>query len=125
MDLNKLVSEILEDAAFRRQPKPYANVYFIKVLNPGDKISMFVSFRYKSSKGEVFVSATEINLEQTEKNVSTSLSFLKVRERVSTTFFRKRLLVKHKSIIEIIRETVVPLIVLKLSKVEESYVKRQ
>lgn len=121
MTVNKLVSEILEDAAFRREPKPYGNVYFIKVLNPGDKINLFVSFRYKSSKGEVFIATTDINLEQPEKNVYISLSFLKVRERESITFFKKRELINHKSIIDILKQTVIPLLVDKLNKIERSY----
>ena len=121
MGIRATVNEILEDAVFQRDPKPYKDVYFIKVLNPGDRKSIFVSFRWKSSKNECFVCRTEINLEYPEKNTSTAISFLKVRERESITFFRKRDRIVGKSIIEIIKGHVGPMIIDKLNKVEEYY----
>lgn len=122
MRLKDLVSEILTDAAFRNTPKPYRNVYFIKVLNPGDRKSLFVSFRYKSSKNEVFVCYVEIDLERPEKNVSYGISFLKPRERESITFFKRREHIVYKDITDILRTKVIPAFVEKLQKVEDMYV---
>lgn len=122
MKLTALVNEILDDVAFMRDSKPYKNVYFIKPINPGDRKSLFVSFRYKTSKNEVIIAWTEINLENTNKNVTVGLSYLWPQKRESITFFKKRLLINHKSIIEILHQTVAPLIIEKLQKVEDSYV---
>jgi len=121
MNLKDLVAEILMDAAFRHTPKPYRNVYFIKVLNPGDRKSLFVSFRWKSSKKEVFICFVEIDLTQSERNVSFGISFLKPKERESITFFRKHDLVVYKDIAEILKQRVIPTFVEKLQKVEDMY----
>jgi hypothetical protein len=120
--LSRLVNEILEDAAFKREPKPYKNVYFIKVLNPGDRKMLFVSFRYKTSKGEVLLPHVEIDLDRPGKNVSVGVSYLWPQKRESITFFRKRQEVLHKSIIEILQQVVAPLIITTLQKVEDYYV---
>lgn len=122
MQLRDLVSEILTDAAFGRTPKPYRNVYFIKVLNPGDQKSIFVSFRYKSSKNEVFICFVEIDLEKTEKNLQYGISFLIPKLRESTTFFKKREFISYKGILEILNQKVIPIFIEKLQKVEDMYV---
>ncbi|AEV89482.1 hypothetical protein OBP_045 [Pseudomonas phage OBP] len=122
MKLSRLVSEILNDAAFQRQPKPYKNVYFIKALNPGDGKSMFVSFRFKTSKNEVLVAHAEIDLDKPSKNVSVGVSYLWPIKRESITFFRKRQQVLHKSIPEILQQVVAPLIIATIEKVENYYV---
>lgn len=121
MQIRKTVSEILEDAVFQREPKPYKNVYFIKALNPGDRKNFFVSFRYKTSKGDVLLCRTDINLETPGKNTVIGISLLKVRERESVTFFRKSQAVLGKSIIEIVNSIVIPTIVEKINKVEDLY----
>jgi hypothetical protein len=121
MHLKELVAEILLDAAFRNTPKPYRNVYFIKVLNPGDRKSLFVSFRWKSSKNEVFICFVEIDLTRSERNVSFGISFLKPKERESTIFFRKHEFVAYKDIAEILKQRVIPIFVEKLKKVEDMY----
>jgi hypothetical protein len=122
MQLKELVSEILIDAAFGRTPKPYRNVYFIKVLNPGDQKSIFVSFRYKSTKNEVFICFVEIDLEKTERNVQYGISFLIPKLRESTTFFKKSEFVSYKGILEILKLKVIPTFIDKLQKVEDMYV---
>lgn len=122
MQLKDLVSEILIDAAFRHEPKPYRNIYFIKVLNPGDRKSIFVSFRYKSSKNEVFICFVEIDLEKTERNVSYGISFLIPKARESTTFFKKSEFIPYKDILEILKQKVIPTFIEKLQKVEDMYV---
>lgn len=122
MKLSLLVNEILENAAFRREPRPYKNVYFVKVLNPGDRKNLFVSFRYKTSKNEVIIAYTEIGLENSGKNVSVALSYLWPQKRESITFFRSRQEILHKPIIEILKDVVAPLIISKLQKVEDEYV---
>jgi hypothetical protein len=122
MQLKDLVNEILLDAAFRNVPKPYRNVYFIKVLNPGDRKGLFTSFRYKSTKNEVFVCFVEIDLTRTDKNVSYGISFLKPRERESITFFKKHEFIAYKDIVEILKTKVIPTFVEKLQKVEDMYV---
>ncbi|QZA70535.1 hypothetical protein AH04_51 [Erwinia phage AH04] len=121
MRLKDLVNEILIDAALKNPPKPYRNVYFIKVLNPGDRKSLFVSFRYKSSKNEVFICFVEIDLNNTERNVSYGISFLIPRARESTTFFKKSEFIPYKDIIEILKMKVIPTFVEKLQKVESLY----
>lgn len=121
MQTRKVVSSILEDAVFQREAKPYKNVYFIKPLNPGDRKQFFCSFRFKTSKGEVLLCRVEINLEYPEKNTSMGISLLKPRERESITFFRNRQRIVGKSIIEIIQSVVVPTLVDKINKVEQSY----
>lgn len=121
MQIRKTVSEILEDAVYQREPKPYKNVYFIKVLNPGDRKSFFASFRFKTSKNEVLLCRVEINLEVPGKNTVIGISLLKVRERESLTFFRKSQAILGKSIIEIINSIAIPIIVEKINKVEELY----
>lgn len=121
MQLKNLVSEILTDAALRNTPKPYRNVYFIKVLNPGDRKCLFVSFRYKSSKNEVFICFVEIDLDRTERNVSYGISFLKPKERQSITFFKKSEQILYKDIVEILKTKVIPIFVEKLQKVEDMY----
>lgn len=122
MLLKELVNEILTDAAFGHTPKPYKNVYFIKVLNPGDRKSIFASFRYKSSKNEVFICFVEIDLERAEKNVSYGISFLIPIERKSTTFFKKSESIPYKNILEILKLKVIPTFIEKLQKVEDMYV---
>ena len=119
MSIRKVVNEILEDGVFQRDPKPYKEVYFVKVLNPGDRKSIFISFRWKLSTDICLVCRTEINLECTDKNVSTAISILKIRERESFTFFRKRQAIAHKTIIEIIRNNVAPMLIEKIAKIEE------
>ncbi|UQT02624.1 hypothetical protein YUBABA_02100 [Serratia phage vB_SmaM-Yubaba] len=119
MGIRKTVNEILEDAAFLRQPKAYKDVYFIKVLNPGDRKSIFVSFRYKIASDICLICRTEINLEYPEKNTSIAISILKIRERESFTFFRKRQAIVGRSIIEILQKTVAPLLIDKITKVKE------
>lgn len=119
--IRKTVSEILEDAVFNRPPKPYKNVYFIKVLNPGDRKSIFVSFRYKTTKKEVLLCRVEINLEYPGKNTVVGISLLKPRERESITFFRKRQAVVGRSIIDIVTTIAIPTIVEKIKKVEAEY----
>lgn len=121
MDVKRLVSEILEDAVFQREPKPYSNVYFIKVLNPGDRRSLFVSFRWKSSKKEVFICTVEVNLEMADKNTRVYIAFLKVKERESITFFKRTTGIPNKTVSDIIKHSVAPLIAEKLNKIEESY----
>lgn len=132
MDVKSLVNEILEDAVFQRQPKAYRNAYFIKVLNPGDRRSFFASFRYRSTKDEIFICYVDINLELPVKNTSVSISFLKPinkeavdsyrpYHRESVTFFHNGLGIVNKTIIEIIKQTVAPLLVEKLNKVEGMY----
>lgn len=122
MKLSRLVNEILEDAAFKRFPKPYKNVYFIKALNPGDRKSLFVSFRYKTSKNEVLLARVEIDLDKPGKNVSVGVSYLWPQRRESITFFRKRQEVLHKSVTEILTSVVAPLIIATIQKVEDYYV---
>jgi hypothetical protein len=122
MELRKLVSEILTNAAKRNKEEAYQDVYFIKVLNPGDRTNLFVSFRWKSSKKEVFICRMDINLSNPNKNVLIALSLLKPKERQSTTFFIKRMFIPHKNIIEIINDDIVPIMVEKLEKVENYYV---
>lgn len=121
MQLKNLVNEVLTDAAFRRDAKPYRDVYFIKVLNPGDRKSLFVSFRYKLSSNDAIIVRMDIDLSKTDNNVTIGMSYLKVRERQSFTFFKKGMTIAHKNISEIINQTVVPLFVEKLKKVENIY----
>lgn len=121
MKLNELVNEILLNAAFKKETKPYRNVYFIKVLNPGDGKSLFVSFRWKSSKNEVFICTVDINLEDVSQNTRLSIALLKTKERQSTTFFHKRSSYVNKSIIDILKQIAVPTLTEKLNKVESYY----
>lgn len=123
MELGLLVNEILLNAQRNNTPNPYRNVYFIKVLNPGDRIMLFVSFRWKSSKNEVFICTTEINLEHPTHNVTLNIALLKPKERESTTFFRKKSHILYKSIGDILHSHVIPIITEKLNKVENYYVK--
>ena len=117
--VEKLVSEILNNAAYLKEQKPYKNVYFIKVLNPGDRTNLFVSFRWKSSGGEVFICRMDINLEKTERNVRLGVHHLKPYQRESFTIFSKSLTIGHKSIVDIINGTVVPTFIEKLNKLED------
>lgn len=121
MNLKNLVTEILVAAAIKDPEKPYRNVYFIKVLNPGDRKNLFVSFRFLTSKKEALVCRVDINLNNAEKNVMVGISHLKVRERESVTFFRKSMAIPHKNIVEILKQDVAPLIAEKLEKVEDMY----
>lgn len=121
MHLKDLVGEILLDGARRNTPKAYRNVYFIKVINPGDRKSIFISFRWKSSKNEVFICFVEIDLTRPERNVSYGISFLKTRERESLTFFRKHESIAFKDITEILTKRVAPTLVEKLQKIEDMY----
>ena len=118
MRLEKLVSEILNNAAYLKEQKPYKDVYFVKILNPGDRTNLFVSFRWKSSGGEVFICRMDINLEMTERNVSFGIHHLKPYKRESFTVFRKVLTIGHKSIVDIINGTIVPTFAEKLNKLE-------
>lgn len=119
MGIRKTVNEILEDAVFQRDPKPYKDVYFIKVLNPGDRKSIFVSFRYKIASDICLICRMEINLEYPEKNTSTAISILKIRERESFTFFRKRQAIAGRTIIDIVQKTIAPMLIDKITKVKE------
>ena len=121
MQLKNLVNEVLTDAAFRREAKPYRDVYFIKVLNPGDRKSLFVSFRYKLSTTDSIIARMDIDLSKTDNNVTIGMSYLKVRERQSFTFFKKGMTIPHKNISEIITQTVIPLFIEKLEKVIHIY----
>lgn len=121
MNLRNLVNEILLAAALKNPQKAYRNVYFIKVLNPGDRKNLFVSFRFLTSKKEALVCRLDINLANADKNVVVGISHLKVRERESVTFFRKSLAIPHKNIVDILKQDVIPLIAEKLEKVEEMY----
>lgn len=121
MNLKNLVSEILVAAALKDPIKPYRNVYFIKVLNPGDRKNLFVSFRFLTSKKEALVCRVDISLNNADKNVMVGISHLKVRERESVTFFRKSMAIPHKNIVEILKQDVAPLIAEKLEKVEDMY----
>lgn len=118
MTPERSVSEILNNAAFLREQKPYKNVYFVKVLNPGDRINFFTSFRWKTSGGEVFICRVDINLEKTERNVSFGIHHLKPYQRESFTVFRKTLTIGYKSITDILNGTVVPAFTEKLNKLE-------
>lgn len=118
MSAEKIVSEILNNAAYLKDQKPYKNVYFIKVLNPGDRTNFFTSFRFKTSGGEVFICRVDINLEKTERNVSFGIHHLKPYQRESFTLFRKTLTIGHRSIVDIINGTVVPAFTEKLNKLE-------
>jgi hypothetical protein len=122
------------DAAYKKENKFYKDADYIKVLNPGDRKSIFISFRWKSSKKEVFICQTEINLDNTDKNVFVRITLLKPKEPVpkvtvkypnnvqeSVTFFKKGLAITHKSITEILQLSVAPLIIEKLKKVENYY----
>lgn len=118
MTAERSVSEILNNAAYLREQKPYKNVYFIKVLNPGDRINFFTSFRWKTSGGEVFICRVDINLEKTERNVVFGIHHLKPFKRESFALFRKTLTIGHKSITDILNGTVVPAFTEKLNKLE-------
>ncbi len=136
MELRKLVNDILMDAAYKKEAKVYRDANYIKVLNPGDRKTLFVSFRWKSSKREVFICRTEINLDNTDKNVSVGISILLPKDMTpkvngnkypnnvqeSITFFKKSLAISHKSISDILQTSVAPLIIEKLKKVEDYYV---
>lgn len=131
MRLKDLVDDILQNAADGNDPKAYRDIYFIKVINPGDRKGLFVSFRYNSSKKETFICTVEINLELTDKNVFTRISFLAPWAsnnpwgkgmRESTTFFKKSEFVPFKNIQEILKQKVTPLLTEKLQKVEDMYV---
>lgn len=122
MELKSLVKEILSNAAIGNKEEAYKDVYFIKPINPGDRINFFLSFRWKSSKNEVFICTTEINLEKVERNVYVSICLLKPKERISTTFFKKYLTIGHKGILEILTDDITSIFVDKLKKVEDYYV---
>ncbi|QYN80042.1 hypothetical protein PQD71_gp149 [Kosakonia phage Kc263] len=121
MSLIELVNEILLNAALKEEQKPYKNVYFIKVLNPGDRKNLFVSFRYMTSKKECLLCRVDIDLNRTDKNVFVGISHLKVRERESITFFKKSLAIPHKNIVELIKAHIAPLLAEKIQKVEDMY----
>lgn len=121
MSLIELVNEILLNAALKEEQKPYKNVYFIKVLNPGDRKNLFVSFRYMTSKKECLLCRADIDLNRTDKNVFVGISHLKVRERESITFFKKSLAIPHKNIVELIKAHIAPLLAEKIQKVEDMY----
>lgn len=121
MSLIELVNEILLNAALKEEQKPYKNVYFIKVLNPGDRKNLFVSFRYMTSKKECLLCRADIDLTRTDKNVFVGISHLKVRERESVTFFKKSLAIPHKNIVELIKAHIAPLLAEKIQKVEDMY----
>lgn len=131
MKLRDLVDSILQDAVNNNDPKAYRDVYFIKVINPGDRKGLFVSFRYNSSKKETFICTVEINLELTDKNVFTRICLLKpwasnnpwgkgMRESVS--FFERIEFIPFKNVQEILKQKVGPLLTEKLQKVEDMYV---
>lgn len=123
MRTKQIIEEILLDCAFRRDIKPQKNVYMVKVLNPGDKINLFASFRMKTSKGEVINLRTDIDLEKTHNNVIVGMSLLTqpMIKRESITFFRKSLTIKHKSIVDILKSVVTPMLAEKFDKVESMY----
>lgn len=109
------------DVALGKPPKAYKNIYFIRALNPGDRIQYFCSFRYTNDKKDCVICRVDIDLEKPEGNVVVGLSYLlpfKTRMRESFTFFRKSFSIANKSIAEIITQTAVPLIAGKIIKLE-------
>lgn len=118
MRVEKLVNEILINAAMGKEQKAYRNVYFIKVLNPGDRINLFVSFRFKTSGKEVFICRVDIDLSKTERNTNVGIHHLKPYQRESFTVFRKTLTIGHKSIVDILNQPVTDLIAERLIKLE-------
>uniref|UniRef100_A0AAU8KX99 Uncharacterized protein n=1 Tax=Pantoea phage Survivor TaxID=3232176 RepID=A0AAU8KX99_9CAUD len=119
MKTEKVVSDILNNAALNKDQVPYKNVYFVKVLNPGDRVNLFVSFRFKTSGGEVFICRADINLEKTEKNVRFGIHHLIPIKRESFTLFQKNLTIGHRSIVEIINGTIAPAFTERLNRLEE------
>lgn len=120
MTLPELIKDILYNAAYNKFPKPYKNVYFIKVINPGDKINLFVSFRYKTKHSQVFICTLDINISKVERNVILNITHLKVIERVSKTLFRKSLTIGNKGVLDIVNNTALPIFIEKLNKLEEN-----
>lgn len=123
MTTYETVKEILHNAGQGNQPNPYKNVYFIKTLNPGDGISLFNSFRFKTTKQEVLLCRVNIDLALTTNNVSIAISLMKqpMIKRESITFFRQRHSIRGKSIIELLNGIVLDTFVEKIEKVEDYY----
>lgn len=116
--IGKVVEEIFLDAIFKRETKPYKNIYFIKPLNPGDRVQFFCSFRYKASNNECVICRVDIDLEKPERNTMIGISYLEVRKRQSFTFFKKNLHVLNKTIPEILKQIAIPELTEKLIKIE-------
>lgn len=123
MKVQDMIEELLLDAAYKREVKPYKNVYMVKILNPGDRINIFISFRIKTSKGEVLLCRTDIDLEKTENNVRLGMHLLTqpMIKRESICFFKKSLTIGHKSIADILKQTAAPTFAEKIAKVESMY----
>jgi len=121
MSPKEIVSEILLNAANGIPEKAYRNVYFIKIIDGGDKKNLFVSFRYKLTNIDAVVCWVDIDLERIDRNVLVGMSYLKVRERKSVTFFKKGLVIPRKNIVEMIQQDIAPLLSEKLSKAEAMY----
>lgn len=121
MEISKLVEEIIMDGVLQKEPKAYKDVYFIRTLNPGDRIQYFCSFRYNTPKKDCVIVRVDIDLEKPEANVMLGMSILlpfEKRMRQSITFYRKSLQVNNKTIVEILKQVAIPQLIEKLTKFE-------